>query len=281
MDPTAGRGRTDTQRQRSNEHSAGSNEQRSPTRWLSARRGRLIRASGIGRDFVAQPKVQRTWPGSAEVGRGHPARYRRGVVPTLTRRERSLVLAAMTALRQPAVSVGHLSAEQTGHPGLYAFYASPTTWRQLGLGEPPDARPIYVGKAERTLASRDVEGHFGLRERGVQSPTGSSTLRCSLAALLASRRGYRGIPRNPAKPGYFSNFGLSEAHDEDLSTWMKKTLSLALWPHVVVAELDTIETHVLGRLQPPFNLNKVKTPWRGQIKFARKLLAAQARAWKE
>lgn len=90
-----------------------------------------------------------------------------------------------------------------------------------------------------------------------------------------------GIPRNPAKPGYFSNFGLSEAHDDDLSTWMKKTLSLALWPHDVVAELDTIETHVLGRLQPPLNLDKAITPWRDEVKFARKLLAAQARAWQE
>ena len=174
---------------------------------------------------------------------------------------------------------GKVDADQVSHPGLYAIYASAATWKQLGLGMPPDGRPLYVGKAESTLASRDIEGHFGLRERGVQSPTGSSTLRRSLAALLAPERGYRGMPRNPAKPGYFSNYGLSEAHDDDLSAWMKNRLRLALWPHDAVAALDTIETQVLGQLQPPLNLDKVVTPWRDQVKAARKLLAAEAGAW--
>lgn len=190
-----------------------------------------------------------------------------------------LLAEAMAALRGPAVAVGKLKAEQSGKPGLYAFYASASTWKDLGLGKPPDDRPLYVGKAENTLASRDVEGHFGMRERGVQSPTGSSTLRRSLAALLAHRRGYRGIPRNPAKPGNFSNFGLSAEHDDDLSAWMRGRLRLALWPHDLAAALDGIETDVLGELQPPLNLDKVMTPWRGQVKGARKVLADQARDW--
>jgi len=191
------------------------------------------------------------------------------------------LLAEITgALRGPAVRVGKVDAEQSSHPGLYAFHASATTWKDLDLGKPPDDRPLYVGKAENTLASRDVEGHFGMRERGVQSPTGSSTLRRSLAALLAPKRGYRGIPRNPAKPGYFSNFGLSTEHDDDLSVWMRSRLRLALWPHDLVDELDGIETDVLDELLPPLNLDKVVTPWRGQVKAARKLLAAEARAWR-
>lgn len=187
---------------------------------------------------------------------------------------------AVRVLRGSAASADDLDDQKTGHPGLYAFYASPETWEELGLGTPPDARPLYVGKAEKTLASRDVEGHFGMRERGVQSPTGGSTLRRSLAALLAPERGYRGIPRNPGKPGRFSNFGLSEAHDDDLSGWMKGRLTLALWPHDEVAALDAIETQVLQQLLPPLNLDKVATPWRDQVKAARKLLAAEARAWR-
>lgn len=114
---------------------------------------------------------------------------------------------AISALRGPGVPIGKIAAEESSHPGLYAFYASASTWGELGLGAPPDDRPLYVGKAESTLASRDVEGHFGMRERGMQSPTGSSTLRRSIAALMAPERGYRGTPRNPAKPGHFANFG--------------------------------------------------------------------------
>lgn len=188
--------------------------------------------------------------------------------------------AALAALRPGAVAVDEVGTDQSAKPGLYAFYATVSTWNDLGLDDPPDDRPLYVGKAENTFASRDIAGHFGLRPRGVQSPTGSSTLRRSLAALLAGERGYRGMPRNPAKPGYFSNFGLSEAHDGDLSVWMRSRLRLALWPHDVVAELDTIETDVLGQLLPPLNLDKVVTPWRGQVKSARKVLAAEARAWR-
>jgi len=129
------------------------------------------------------------------------------------------------------VPVDKVAASDAGSPGLYAVYAAAATWRELGLGKPPDERPLYMGKAESTLASRDLQGHFGMRARGVQSPTGSSTLRRSLAALLASDRGYHGMPRNPAKPGHFSNYGLSAEHDDDLSAWMRRRLRLALWPH--------------------------------------------------
>jgi hypothetical protein len=65
-----------------------------------------------------------------------------------------------------------------------------------------------------------------------------------------------------------------------LSAWMKARLRLALRPHDAVAELDTIETDVLGQLLPPLNLDKVVTPWRNQVKAARKLLAAEAWAWR-
>lgn len=196
------------------------------------------------------------------------------------RSDPKVVAAAVSALRGPAVAVGEVDAEQSSNPGLYAFYASPSTWQDLDLGEPPDDRPLYVGKAQSTLASRDIKGHFGVRKRAKQSPTGSSTLRRSLAALLAPTRGYRGMPRNPANPGYFSNFGLSIKHDDDLSAWMRSRLRLALWPHDAVADLDTVETDVLGELLPPLNLNKVETPWREHVKAARMLLTAEARGWR-
>jgi hypothetical protein len=192
---------------------------------------------------------------------------------------RRLVEAALAALAGPGVEVKDVDAAQSARPGLYALHASAATWRELGLGAPPDSRPLYVGKAERTLASRDLQGHFGMRPRGVQSPTGGSTLRRSLAALLAPARGYRGRPRNPDKPGHFSNFGLSAEDDDDLSGWMRRRLLLALWPHDDPAAVDGIETDVLKSLLPPLNIKKVVTPWRGQVKDARSVLARQARDW--
>lgn len=189
-----------------------------------------------------------------------------------------LVRAALRRLKQPATAVGRVDDKTAAHPGLYAFYASSATWRALGLGAPPDGRPLYVGKAESTLASRDLSGHFGGRPRGVQSPTGGSTVRRSLAALLASADGYRGVPRNPDKPGYFSNYGLSVKQDDALSAWMRRRLKITLWPHDHPAALDLIETDVLVKLFPPLNLNKVETPWRRQVKDARAVLAAQAEA---
>jgi hypothetical protein len=46
-------------------------------------------------------------------------------------------------------------------PGLYAVHADTDTWIDLGLGEPPDRRPRYIGKAEDSLVSRDLKTHFG------------------------------------------------------------------------------------------------------------------------
>jgi hypothetical protein len=186
---------------------------------------------------------------------------------------------ALAALRGPAVSVSRIDADQRRNPGLYAVFGSASTWKQLRLGAPPDDRPLYVGKAEKTLAARDVQDHFGAGRREAQSPTGSSTLRRSLAALLAAERGYRGVPRNPDNPGYFSCYGLSIEHDEDLSQWMARRLRLALWPQSGV-KLATIETAVLIELVPPLNIEKVVTPWRRQVKTARAVLTREARAWR-
>jgi hypothetical protein len=64
-------------------------------------------------------------------------------------------------------------------PGLYAIHADADVWEQLGLALPPNPRPLYAGKAERSLAGRDINTHF------VSGRTGSSTLRRVLAGLLA------------------------------------------------------------------------------------------------
>jgi hypothetical protein len=161
-------------------------------------------------------------------------------------------------------------------PGLYAIYGDAKTWQELGLGEPPDGRPLYIGKAEDSLVTRDLKTHFG------DGRTGQSTLRRSFAALLHDPLALRGIPRNTAKPGYFSNYGLSAAHDAALTRWMRERLELAAWPKPTACALalGQIEGALVLELQPPLNLQGVVTPWTAQVKAARSVMAEEAKAWK-
>jgi hypothetical protein len=161
--------------------------------------------------------------------------------------------------------------------GLYAIYGSAEVWLALSLGEPPDDRPLYVGKAEDSLFGRDLRTHFG------DGRTGQSTVRRSVAALLHDTLQLQGLPRNPARPGYFSSYGPSPKHDAVLTAWMRERLEIAVWPKPDVCSfsLKTIETALLARLLPPLNLQDVVTPWTAQVRAARALMAAEARRWTE
>lgn len=232
------------------------------------------------RDEQAPSVASPRWPEAQLMGVGSSVAPGSFMIQTLISPSPSpLTPEALAALQERSIHVDHFDQTAVSSPGLYAIYGTRDIWVELGLREPPDSRPLYVGKAETTLASRDIDVHFGRRKHGAQSPTGSSTLRRSLSALLAAEHDYRGIPRNPANPGHFANFGLSPGDDDQLSAWMESNLRLAVWPHEDTHELDTIETQVLGELVPPLNLNKVATPWRRQVKDARKLMADEARVW--
>ena len=174
-----------------------------------------------------------------------------------------------------------LASEVPGKPGLYAVYGEPDVWEELGLGAPPDNRPLYVGKAEKSLRSRKFLTHFSGGDESRLSPTGSSTLRRSLAALLKERFGFNGLPRHPAKPGYFSNFGLSASDDQKLARWMTDSLRVAAWclGSEVLVELGVIESEVLIHWKPPLNLKDVETPWKSMVKRKRARLADEARSW--
>lgn len=114
-----------------------------------------------------------------------------------------------------ATAVDREIREVPPRPGLYAIHSVSATWEELQLGAPPDERPLYVGKSESSLAGRDVTTHFGFTgAKRTTSVTGYSTVRRSIAALLHDSHGFRGMPRNPEKPGHFANYGLSRKHDE-------------------------------------------------------------------
>ena len=181
--------------------------------------------------------------------------------------------AALAALLPPGVAIERAAETVPSVPGLYAVHGSASTWRALGLGDPPDERPLYVGKAEKSLASRDVRTHFSTGK------TGSSTLRRSVAALLRDELDLVACPRNVSKPGHFANFGLEPASDERVSKWMLELLFLTTWSSPAGTVLDEVETAVLAVLRPPLNLAKVDTPWRRGLKAARSRMAGEARGW--
>jgi hypothetical protein len=157
---------------------------------------------------------------------------------------------------------------------LYAVHGDPSAWAELDLGVPPDDRPLYVGKAEDSMASRDLRTHFG------NGRTGSSTLRRSLAALLADRLSLVPTPRNPAKPGYFASYGLEPESDERLTAWMREKLLLATWAaDTSEISLDVGETQVIRAFLPPLNLAKVQTPWSARVSAARAVMARRAERW--
>ncbi|MDN5790239.1 MAG: hypothetical protein L0H25_05130 [Micrococcales bacterium] len=123
---------------------------------------------------------------------------------------------------------------------VYMRSAATNQRGRLGLTPAFEDQPLYVGKAERTLHGRDVRTHFAAGK------TGSSTVRRTLAALLAGELALGPIPRNIAKPEGES--------------------------------LDTIETAVVRQLRPPLNLDKVGEP-RARLRAARNCLADMARSW--
>lgn len=133
-------------------------------------------------------------------------------------------------------------------------------------------QPLYVGKAERSLVSRDLRTHF---ETGM---TGTSTLRRSFAALLREPLELHGIPRSRTNPGYFANFALDDDGEGRLTHWMRTNLTLAVWAKPDDVVLRPVEVGVLRQWSPPLNLTDVPAPSL-RLKCARKVMAEEARVW--
>lgn len=164
-------------------------------------------------------------------------------------------------------------------PGLYAIHGSAEAWIDLGL-EHRLGIPIYVGKSESNLVTRELEQHFAI-DPAKKTQTGGSTVRRSFAALLRKPLQLSGVPRNKENPERFSNFGLEPEADLLLTRWMHRHLTLAVWPlpeHIPVMRLGAIEVNVIKSWTPPLNIRD--NPGRLQrLRLARAHLAAEARAW--
>jgi hypothetical protein len=160
-------------------------------------------------------------------------------------------------------------------PGLYAIYGDAPTWVVLGLDRPPDERPLYVGKAEQSLVTRDLRTHFTTGKTGQSSP------RRSFAALLQADLGLVAIPRRPSnpEPTKWTHYSLEPGGDERLTKWMMEKLRLAAWPAPPGTPLRAVESAVMAHWQPPLNLTGVAQPWAAAVKAARQEMAAAAREW--
>lgn len=185
------------------------------------------------------------------------------------------VTAACTALAGKQHTIAEAELHVADVAGLYAICGEGDVWRRLGLGDPPNDRPLYVGKAEESLRDRDLKQHFS------SGSTGSSTVRRSFAAMLRDTRGFRGVPRDKAKPGKFSHYTLDDEHEIALTEWMRANLKLAVWAKPVECDdLRAVEKGVLAKLVPPLNLqDNASSRWRAAVRKARHVMADDARAW--
>lgn len=162
-------------------------------------------------------------------------------------------------------------------PGLYAIYGDTEAWIDLGL-DPQQGSALYVGKSEDNLVRREVDTHFAA-DPAKKPATGSSTVRRSFAALLRDALSLDAVPRNPDKPGHFSNYGLTPDGDARLTAWMHGHLSLAVWeaPAWLAHPLAALEIAVIHQWTPPLNIKDNPQPL-PRLRLAREVMARQASA---
>jgi hypothetical protein len=183
---------------------------------------------------------------------------------------------ALGALTRPRHKIQDaLAGAVPDAPGLYAIYGPRDVWRRLGLGDPPDDRPLYVGKAEDSLVSRDLKTHFATGKTGRSSP------RRSVAALLADVLPLVPMPRRPHDPerDKWSHYALEPGGDEALTRWMHRHLLIAVWPCQLPVPFRDIEQAVMQQWRPPLNLTGVQQPWKSQVREARDDMASAAKDW--
>jgi hypothetical protein len=185
---------------------------------------------------------------------------------------------AIASLSGPRWSISDAPAKVPSRPGMYAIYGDAQALSDLGV-DPMRDSALYVGKAEESLARREIQGHFAASPNA-KAQTGSSTVRRSFAALLRGPLNLHGVPRNLASPGHFSNYGLLREDDARLTAWMHARLEIAVWPKPDTLEepLRQIEAAVIRRWTPPLNLTENPFPL-PRLKAERAAMAEEARRW--
>jgi hypothetical protein len=181
-------------------------------------------------------------------------------LPALTAEAWDFADVAMTTLSEEPLRIRDAEDRVPPKPGLYAIYAPVKVAANLGLIV-TNGTPLYVGKAERSLAGRDLGTHFATN-RTRAARTGGSTVRRSFAALLRDELALQAVPRNANNPDGSANYALTPEGDDRLTDWMHDNLSLAVWPapQPLPVPLRGIEKAVIWRWAPPINLTDVPQP---------------------
>jgi hypothetical protein len=181
-------------------------------------------------------------------------------LPVLPAEAWALADLAMTTLSKDPLRIRDAASSVPSKPGLYAIYAPANVATNLGLTV-TNGTPLYVGKAERSLAGRDLGTHFATN-RTRPARTGGSTVRRSFAALLRDELALQAVPRNAINPDGSANYALTPEGDDRLTDWMHDNLSLAVWPapQPLPVPLRDIEKAVLWQWAPPINLTDVPQP---------------------
>lgn len=186
----------------------------------------------------------------------------------------SVAAEALRALRGRAQNLDIALVSVPSTPGLYAFWGSTSALRSLRVDPSQHDGPLYIGKAERSLVSRDLKTHFATGR------TGQSTLRRSLAALLREDLNLVPQPRNKMRPDGSASFALEPSSEERLTAWMVQELSISVWEKSrSVDRLRDVEEEILRTANPPLNLTHVERPWSVLVE-ARREMAAQSRRWR-
>jgi hypothetical protein len=198
-------------------------------------------------------------------------------LPALTTEAWDFADLAMTALVHEPMRIRDAADRVPSKPGLYAMYASADVAARLGLIV-TTGTPLYVGKAERSLAGRDLGTHFATNASR-PARTGGSTVRRSFAALLRDELALQAVPRNVNNPDGSANYALTPEGDARLTDWMHENLSLAVWPapQPQPIPLRDIEKAVLRRWSPPLNLTDVTEP-NAYLRALRAEMANESRA---
>jgi hypothetical protein len=138
----------------------------------------------------------------------------------------------------PPATAEEAGAQAPREPGLYAWWAAPGLLSGVSGPAHPSAHGLellYVGLAQN-LRARVVGNHF-------RGPTGSSTLRRALVALLMTSEGYTTRwTRTRVVP--------IEADENRLSEWMREHLRVTWAAH---PDPHAVEGMVINGLGSPLN----------------------------
>ncbi len=180
------------------------------------------------------------------------------------------------------VVIEHLNENKINFIEINSFSKNPGIYAVFFFGEkfpienyiPNDNEIIYLGKTESSQEKRDAKTHFK------SGKTGSSTLRKTIGSLLKTTYKLKPIPRNKTdfSKKRFGHFRFDDKSEEILTKWMQNNLALSFFEyHKSKIEIEELETLLIQKIMPVFNINKNKlNPFIRIIKKLRKETARLA-----